>query len=131
MGCQYIYNPGIQQRNWRWSNCVVWANEVISAVWRSNDAVSSLCSSRLHPLWQESRGSTLPLPNLSTNLSDNAQRLGSRSQRTGSKAILRRTGTQNHWQNSRGASQNSFSLACPGCWAVISQPTQDESLLLD
>ena len=30
-----------------WRSCVVWTNEVIPAIWRSNNAMSSLCLSRL------------------------------------------------------------------------------------
>ena len=39
-----------------WCSCVVYTNEVISEIWRTNDAMSSPCSSRLYSLWHQCRG---------------------------------------------------------------------------
>ena len=36
-----------------WRSCIVYTNEVISEIWRTDDAMSSLCSSWLYSLWHQ------------------------------------------------------------------------------
>ena len=73
-----------------WRSCVVNTNEVISEIWRTNDAMSSLCSSRLYSLWHQSWCPTLPLPSLPTDLSNNTTRQRSSPQATGLSNLSRR-----------------------------------------
>jgi len=64
----------LQLVRWGWRICIVYTNEVISEIWRTNDAMSSLCSSGLDSLWHQPGCPTLPLPGLPTDLSNTTTR---------------------------------------------------------
>jgi len=113
-----------------WRSCVVNTNEVISEIWRTNDAMSSLCSSRLYSLWHQSWCPTLPLPSLPTDLSNNTTRQRSSPQATGLSTLSRRDGDASYRPGSRDPPQDSLSLVGPSCPSTPSQPTTDRSLLL-
>ena len=86
---------------WGWRSCVVYTNEVISEIWRTNYVMSSLRSSGLYSLWHQSGCPTLPLPSLPTDLSNTTTRQRSSPQATGLSALSslsRRDGVASYWQ---------------------------------
>ncbi len=113
-----------------WRICIVYTNEVISGIWRTNDAMSSLRSSGLDSLWHQSGCPTLPLPSLPTDLSNTTTRQRSSPQTTGLSALSRRDGDASDRPSSRDPSQDGLSLVGPSCPSTPSKPTTDRSLLL-
>ena len=118
------------KNNRGWRSCIVYTNEVISGIWRTNDAMSSLRSSGLDSLWHQSGCPTLPLPSLPTDLSNTTTRQRSRPQATGLSALSRRDGDASDRPSSRDPSQDGLSLVGPSCRSTPGKPTTDRSLLL-
>ena len=111
---------------WGCRSCVVHTNEVISKIWRTNDAMSSLRSSWLYSLRHQSGCPTLPLPSLPKNFSDTTTRQRSSPQATGLSALSRRDGDASDRPGSRHPSQDGLSLVGTSCPVTPSKPKQTE-----
>ena len=92
--------------------------------------MSSLCSSWLYTLWDQSWCPTLPLLSLPTDLSKVAMQQSSNPQATGLSIMLRRDGDARYRLSSQNPSQDGFSLVGPSCPITPIKPSTDQSLLL-